>query len=129
MITLVTALMSRAYARSESLGLRMNFCLTMIHARHRAFPCAVLIATLAALAGLCPPVANAESFDACIAGLRKTALSQGIGASTFDQAMKGVEPDPDVIKSFEYQPEFRTPIWDYVAGLVDDERALGCGAG
>lgn len=66
--------------------------------------------------------AAAESFDACVAGLRKTALSQGIAASTFDQAMKGVEPDPDVIKSFEYQPEFRTPIWDYVAGLVDEER-------
>ena len=64
----------------------------------------------------------AESFDTCISGLRKAALSQGINATTFDQAMKDVEPDPDVLKSFDYQPEFRTPIWDYVAGLVDEER-------
>ena len=122
MITLVTAPMSRACARTESLGLRMNVRLSMIHVRLRAFSCALLMATLGALAGLCAPAANAESFDACVVGLRKTALSQGIDASMFDQAMKGVEPDPDVIKSFEYQPEFRTPIWDYVAGLVDDER-------
>lgn len=67
-------------------------------------------------------LAQTQSFDACISGLRQTALSQGISAGTFDQAMKGVEPDPDVLKSFDYQPEFRTPIWDYVAGLVDDER-------
>ena len=80
------------------------------------------VALLAAVVALLSPVASAGSLDACIAGLRKTALSRGISTSTFDAAMKGVEPDPDVIKSFEYQPEFRTPIWDYVAGLVDDER-------
>ena len=66
--------------------------------------------------------AFSQSFDACVNGLRQTALSQGISAKTFDQAMKNVEPDPEVLKSFDYQPEFRTPIWDYVAGLADDER-------
>ena len=65
---------------------------------------------------------RAQNFDSCIAGLRKTALSQGVSAQTFDQAMKGVEPDPEVLKSYEYQPEFRTPIWDYISGLVDEER-------
>ncbi len=113
---------SRACARIDSMVNRMNIRLSMIHGRYRAIPCALLMATLVSLAGLFAPAANAESFDACVAGLRKTALSQGIDASTFDRAMKGVELDPDVIKSFEYQPEFRTPIWDYVAGLVDDER-------
>ncbi len=83
---------------------------------------ALPLASLALLVALSSPVAGAAPFDACIDGLRKTALSRGISASTFDAAMKGVEPDPDVIKSFEYQPEFRSPIWDYVAGLVDDER-------
>lgn len=65
---------------------------------------------------------SAQTFDSCVAGLRKSAMTQGISASTFDQAMKGIEPDPDVLKSYDYQPEFRTPIWDYIAGLVDDER-------
>ncbi|MDO8692692.1 MAG: lytic murein transglycosylase [Sheuella sp.] len=65
---------------------------------------------------------HAQSFDSCITSLRKSALTQGISAQTFDQAIKGVEPDPDVLKAYDYQPEFRTPIWDYISGLVDDER-------
>jgi lytic murein transglycosylase len=68
------------------------------------------------------PCAQAASFDACVAGLRQVALAQGIRATTFDQSMKGVEPDEDVLKSYDYQPEFRTAIWDYVSGLVDEER-------
>ncbi|NJR20523.1 MAG: hypothetical protein HC777_03010 [Hyphomonadaceae bacterium] len=31
-------------------------------------------------------------------------------------------PDPEIIAASQVQPEFRTPIWDYLAGLVDDER-------
>ena len=51
-------------------------------------------------------------------------LAQGITASTFDVAFKGIESDETVLKSYDYQPEFRTPIWDYLAGLVDDERVM-----
>ena len=65
---------------------------------------------------------QAQTFDACVAGLRQAASAQGISASTLELAFKGIEPDETVLKSFDYQPEFRTPIWDYVAGLVDDER-------
>jgi lytic murein transglycosylase len=36
--------------------------------------------------------------------------------------MAGVTPDPKVIESMESQPEFKTPIWDYMAGLVDEQR-------
>jgi glucose-6-phosphate 1-epimerase len=36
--------------------------------------------------------------------------------------MTGVEPDQGVIDSMDNQPEFKTPIWDYLAGLVDDQR-------
>jgi lytic murein transglycosylase len=64
----------------------------------------------------------AQTFDSCVAGLRQSALSQGISANTFDLAMKGIEPDSEVLKSHGYQPEFRTPIWDYISGLVDEER-------
>jgi hypothetical protein len=31
-------------------------------------------------------------------------------------------PDMSVLDFLDYQPEFRTPIWDYLSGLVDDER-------
>jgi lytic murein transglycosylase len=79
---------------------------------------ALVLASTTAAAG----IVGAQTFDACIAGLRQTAGAQGISNSIMDQAFKGLEPDETVLKSFDYQPEFRTPIWDYVAGLVDDER-------
>ena len=66
--------------------------------------------------------AQTGSFESCVSGLRQSLVSQGIQASVFDRAMAGVEPDPDVIKAFSFQPEFRTAIWDYLAGLVDQER-------
>lgn len=67
-------------------------------------------------------LSHAQNVDNCVSGLRKEVMAQGITAKTFDAATKGVESDPDVLKSFDYQPEFRIPIWDYVAGLVDQER-------
>ncbi len=78
---------------------------------------------LSALALSCVAFATAaQTFDACVAGLRQTASAQGISAPVLDQAFKGIEPDETVLKAFDFQPEFRTPIWDYLAGLVDDER-------
>jgi lytic murein transglycosylase len=79
---------------------------------------ASLLSGLAFLAG----ASQAQNIDACVSGLRKEVLAQGITAKTFDSATKGVESDPDVLKAFDFQPEFRTAIWDYVAGLVDQER-------
>ena len=34
-----------------------------------------------------------------------------------------------VIDLLDAQPEFKTPIWDYMAGLVDDERVADGKAG
>ena len=78
---------------------------------------------LSALALSCVAfAAYAQTFDTCVAGLRQAASAQGISALTLDLAFKGIEPDETVVKAFDFQPEFRTPIWDYLAGLVDDER-------
>lgn len=78
---------------------------------------------LSALALSCAAFAtHAQTFDTCVAGLRQAASAQGISASTLDLAFKGIEPDETVLKAYDFQPEFRTPIWDYLAGLVDDER-------
>jgi len=66
--------------------------------------------------------AQTTSFESCVKGLRQSVVSQGIQGEVFDRAMQGVEPDPDVLKAFSFQPEFRTAIWDYLAGLVDQER-------
>jgi lytic murein transglycosylase len=79
--------------------------------------------TLSALALSCVAFAShAQTFETCVAGLRQAASAQGISALTLDLAFKGIEPDETVLKAFDFQPEFRTPIWDYLAGLVDDER-------
>jgi lytic murein transglycosylase len=61
-------------------------------------------------------------FQTCLAGLRVTATTAGVSTQTFDQATQGLQPNPEVITFSMSQPEFKTPIWDYLAGLVDDER-------
>jgi lytic murein transglycosylase len=70
-----------------------------------------------------PQAAMAQSdFRSCLAGLRATALGAGVSGATFDAATSGLEPDMKVLDFLNDQPEFTTPIWDYLAGLVDDER-------
>lgn len=66
--------------------------------------------------------AQAASFEECLAGIRVSALSSGVDAATFDKATRGLQPNPDIFAFQKAQPEFKTPIWDYLAGLVDDER-------
>jgi lytic murein transglycosylase len=61
-------------------------------------------------------------FSDCVAGLRSSALAQGVSGAVFDRAMAGVTPDPKVIEAMNSQPEFKTPIWDYLGALVDEER-------
>ncbi|HEY8564459.1 MAG TPA: lytic murein transglycosylase [Beijerinckiaceae bacterium] len=72
-------------------------------------------------AALASPAA-AQDFRSCLANLRAQAGAQGISGSTFDAATRGVEPDPKVLELQDNQPEFKTPIWDYIAALVDEER-------
>ncbi|MGE5097480.1 MAG: lytic murein transglycosylase [Betaproteobacteria bacterium] len=61
-------------------------------------------------------------FTACLRELRTEALAQGIGHRTFNRAFKGVEPDPSVLDAMQAQPEFETPVWEYLGRLVDDKR-------
>ncbi|ACK50202.1 lytic murein transglycosylase [Methylocella silvestris BL2] len=65
---------------------------------------------------------QAASLQECLAGLRPGILSSGVSAATFDKATAGLQADPDIFALAQAQPEFKTPIWDYLAGLVDDER-------
>lgn len=81
----------------------------------RAF--SLSVALLIATAG----TASAD-FASCVAGLRSAATSAGVPGATFDRVMRGVEPDMRVIELMQNQPEFKTPIWDYLATLVDDQK-------
>ncbi len=61
-------------------------------------------------------------FASCVASLKSEAASQGISAATLKAAFDGLQPDTKVLEFETSQPEFKTPIWDYMAALVDDER-------
>jgi len=65
---------------------------------------------------------DAAGFDTCLAGLRSDAAASGISTQTFDQATASVTPDQSVLDAMENQPEFVTPIWDYLATLTDEQR-------
>ena len=86
--------------------------------RGRAIRNALLAIILVAGAGR----GFARDFDACVGKLRSQATAEGIAARTFDAALRGVEPDQSVLDAMDSQPEFVTPIWDYLAGLVDAQR-------
>ena len=91
----------------------------------------LLAATLAAaaLALPAPAVLAADAFAACLSQLRAPALKAGVSGATFDTHTAGLAPDMAVIDLLDAQPEFKTPIWDYMAGLVDDERVADGQAG
>ncbi len=59
---------------------------------------------------------------ACVASLRADAAAKGVSDKTLAAAFDKLQPDPKVLDFETNQPEFKTPIWDYMAGLVDDER-------
>ena len=81
-----------------------------------------IVAASTLLVGLQMPASAAPAdFEACLSSLREAALARGITAATFDTHAASLEPN-DVLPFQDNQPEFSTPPWDYMAGLVDDER-------
>lgn len=87
-------------------------------------------AALTLAGALCMASAHAaDPFAACLAQLRGPALKAGVSGATFDTHTAGLTPDMAVIDLLGAQPEFKTPIWDYMAGLVDDERVADGKAG
>ncbi|MFC7459481.1 lytic murein transglycosylase [Hydrogenophaga defluvii] len=65
---------------------------------------------------------SAEGFQSCLSNLRAPARAAGVSDATFARHTQNLSPDMSVIEKLDNQPEFRTPIWDYMAGLVDEER-------
>ncbi|MBS3847138.1 lytic murein transglycosylase [Devosia sp. BSSL-BM10] len=59
-----------------------------------------------------------ESFDSFVANFRSKAVAGGVDRQVYDAVMGGLTPDPRVPKLVTAQPEFTTPIWDYIDGRV-----------
>ena len=68
------------------------------------------------------PAAAQSDFRACLAGLKGQAVAKGVPGETYDAVTAGVQPDMKILELMDNQPEFKTPIWDYLGFLVDDER-------
>lgn len=85
---------------------------------------------LAACAAIALPAAAGDApaadpeLQRCLQGLRADARGQGVSGDTFDRLTRGLAADMSVIDLLNHQPEFRTPVWDYLAGLVDEERVV-----
>ncbi len=65
---------------------------------------------------------DGSAFPACVEGLRPQAEAAGVTRASFDRLTRSLRPEPSVLGFLDAQPEFVIPIWDYLAGLVDDER-------
>ena len=80
-------------------------------------------------ASACAPLAFAQptqaadaDFTRCLDQLRAPARAAKVQDEAFSRFTQGLQPDMSVIEKLNYQPEFKLPIWDYLAALVDDER-------
>jgi lytic murein transglycosylase len=60
-------------------------------------------------------------WSSCLSGLRHAAAGAGVSRQTISSATGSLEPN-DAVSFMDKQPEFTTPVWDYVASLVDEER-------
>ncbi|MEE7548710.1 lytic murein transglycosylase, partial [Xanthomonas sp. Kuri4-1] len=78
--------------------------------------------TALVLAAFVSPALADPAFDQCLAALQPQAAARGIDAAAFQRLTAGLAPDPSVLPLLDAQPEFTTPIWDYLAALVDSER-------
>ncbi|SAI68254.1 peptidoglycan-binding protein [Bordetella ansorpii] len=90
----------------------------------RLLPLLALLAVPALDAQPAPaaPTADPAAYRACLAEIRPDALKRGVQGSVYDTQTANLSPDATVLPLLDAQPEFKTPIWDYMASLVDQER-------
>ncbi|MEZ5995223.1 MAG: lytic murein transglycosylase [Hyphomonadaceae bacterium] len=98
---------------------------------------ALILAVAASLAIACgpssvvaqapPPPPSFESsgdaaFDAWRDGFAARAVAQGRDPAVLGRLLSGIAPDPRVIELDQRQPEFVSPVWDYVTNRVTERR-------
>lgn len=81
----------------------------------------VAMAAAFALFAAAPAFARHSPAD-WVKGFWPTARAAGISWHTYERALGGFVPDPDVLKRAGAQAEFTMKIWDYLDMMVSDER-------
>jgi membrane-bound lytic murein transglycosylase B len=69
-----------------------------------------------------PNLGAAASPKACVEGLWPAARGAGVTRATFDRALQGFTPDPEVVEAANFQPEYVKPIGEYIDRAVSDKR-------
>jgi len=85
------------------------------------FPVLGLMAAVSLLS-VRSPGEQQPTFDRCIASIRASQAARRITERTWEKAAPFLERDGRVIEQLDAQPEFRLPVWDYLAVMADDER-------
>lgn len=83
----------------------------------RSFPVLFFGSTL-----LLAQAASADTFSDCLARLQPQARAKGVDSIAYQRYTQNLQADLSVLDLLDAQPEFITPIWDYLAGLVDEQR-------
>lgn len=63
-----------------------------------------------------------ESFASFIKNFEAIAVAAGVDRATYRAATDGLTPDPNVPNLVEAQPEFTTPMWDYLDKRITASR-------
>jgi lytic murein transglycosylase len=66
--------------------------------------------------------APALAIEACVARLSREAEAQGIRPDIVARMLATAKADERVVRFSSSQPEYETPVWDYMAFLVDEQR-------
>jgi lytic murein transglycosylase len=88
----------------------------------RLLTSALLLNAALAASALAQSPSVSPDFARCIDSLQGEARAAGVSETTFRFLTRDLAPDMTVVDKLNDQPEFSTPIWDYLSGLVDDER-------
>ena len=66
--------------------------------------------------------AHAESFGEFLRDFEAKAVAAGVSREVYRQATDGLTPDPAIPRLVETQPEFTTPVWDYLDARITEGR-------
>lgn len=91
---------------------------TRVKAKFALLSTAIMLGALSSAAS----AQSAASFPSCLQSLQADANRAGVNTATYARLTANLTPDLSILEKLNYQPEFRQPIWDYMAALVDEQR-------
>jgi membrane-bound lytic murein transglycosylase B len=83
---------------------------------------AIIAALILAVLAMPAYAAPAGSFADFLRTFEAKAVAAGVSAATYERATAGLTPDPKIPALVTSQPEFATPIWDYLDQRITASR-------